>query len=226
MKEFLKPLSPTLESYYLVRCKAGDKQARCALIEHNLRLVAHVVKKYGTTLYDTEDLLSVGTIGLIKAIDSFDMNKGIHLATYASRCIDNEVLMMLRTDKKRALEVSLQDTIGVDKEGNEITLIDVIESSEEDIDKECILKEDVGILYKGFENKLSKREKEVISLRYGIKLHKDEGKTKVSFTKPKTQKQIASSMGISRSYVSRIEKKALGKLKKYFEEQEKCNDKN
>lgn len=224
MKEFLKPLSPTLESHYLVRCKAGDGQARCMLIEHNLRLVAHVIKKYGTTAYDTEDLISVGTIGLIKAIDSFDINKGIHLATYASRCIDNEVLMMLRADKKRNLEVSLQDTIGVDKEGNEITLIDVIESSEEDIDKECILKEDVKVLYKGFEQNLSKREKDIISLRYGIKPSYDEGKPKVSFAKPKTQKQIAISMGISRSYVSRIEKKALGKLRKYFEEQEKCND--
>lgn len=224
MKEFLKPLSPTLENHYLVRCKAGDGQARCMLIEHNLRLVAHVIKKYGTTAYDTEDLLSIGTIGLIKAIDSFDINKGIHLATYASRCIDNEVLMMLRADKKRNLEVSLQDTIGVDKEGNEITLIDVIESSEEDIDKECILKEDMKVLYEGFEQNLSKREKKIISLRYGIEPCYNEGKHKIFFTKPQTQKQIALSMGISRSYVSRIEKKALGKLRKYFEEQEKCND--
>lgn len=223
MKEFLKPLSPTLESHYLVRCKAGDKEARCVLIEHNLRLVAHIVKKYATTSYDTEDLLSIGTIGLIKAIDSFDIDKGIHLATYASRCIDNEILMMLRSDKKRNLEVSLQDSIGIDKEGNEVTLIDVIESGEEDVDNTLIFKDDVRCLYDAYNKQLNQREKEIIALRYGINC---KGDGIVGWHKPKTQKQIADDMGISRSYVSRIEKKALYKIKKYFEEQEKTHDKD
>ena len=219
MKEFLKPLSPTLESHYLVRCRAGDGQARCVLIEHNLRLVAHIVKKYGATIYDSEDLLSVGTIGLIKAIDSFDMNKGIHLATYASRCIENEILMMFRNDKKRGLDISLQDTIGVDKEGNEIMLIDVIESGEEEIGKDFILKEEIKNLHKAYDGRLTEREKQIVALRYGIEQTK-EGKNKTFFTKPKTQKEIAQCMGISRSYVSRIEKRAINKLRKYFEEQE------
>ena len=221
MKEFLKPLSPTLENHYLVRCKAGDGQARCVLIEHNLRLVAHIIKKYGATAYDTEDLLSIGTIGLIKAIDSFDMNKGIHLATYASRCIENEILMMFRTDKKRGLLVSLQDTIGVDKEGNEIMLIDVLESGEDEIGKDCILKEDITNLRKAIETRLTPREKQIISLRYGIEQVSEDNGIKICLTKPKTQKEIAQCMGISRSYVSRIEKKALNKLREYFEEQEK-----
>ena len=187
MKEFLKPLSPTLENHYLVRCKAGDGQARCVLIEHNLRLVAHIIKKYGATSYDTEDLLSIGTIGLIKAIDSFDMNKGIHLATYASRCIENEILMMFRADKKRGLLVSLQDTIGVDKEGNEIALIDVLESGEDEIGNECILKEDIANLRKAIEMKLTPREKQIISLRYGIEQLVGDNVTRICLTKPKTQ---------------------------------------
>lgn len=220
MKEFLKPLSPTLESHYLVRCKAGDQQARCVLIEHNLRLVAHIIKKYGTTVYDLEDLLSIGTIGLIKAIDSFDIDKGIHLATYASRCIDNEILMMLRADKKRSLFVSLQDTIGTDKEGNEVMLIDVLESGEEEIEQEFILKEDIAVLRVAVDKALTSREKEIITLRYGVELICEKGKKKVCFRKPKTQKEIADDMGISRSYVSRIEKKALIKLREYFKEQE------
>ena len=220
MKEFLKPLSPTLENHYLAKCKAGDGQARCVLIEHNLRLVAHIIKKYGTTIYDAEDLLSIGTIGLIKAIDSFDMDKGIHLATYASRCIDNEILMMLRADKKRNLFVSLQDTIGTDKEGNEVMLIDVIESGEEEIESDYILKEDIVVLRNGIEEVLTARERQIITLRYGILIALDGEVKKVVIRKPKTQKQIADYMGISRSYVSRIEKKALSKLRKYFEEQE------
>lgn len=220
MKEFLKPLSPTLENHYLVRCKAGDGQARCALIEHNLRLVAHIIKKYGTTVYDSEDLLSIGTIGLIKAIDSFDMDKGIHLATYASRCIDNEILMMLRADKKRSLLVSLQDTIGTDKEGNEVMLIDVMESEEAEIESDYILREDIAVLYKAIEKALTPRERNIITMRYGVELLIVGIEKKVCFRKPRTQKQIADNMGISRSYVSRIEKKALNKLREFFEEQE------
>lgn len=220
MKEFLKPLSPTLESHYLVRCKAGDMQARCVLIEHNLRLVAHIIKKYGTTVYDAEDLLSIGTIGLIKAIDSFDMDKGIHLATYASRCIENEILMMLRADKKRGLLVSLQDTIGTDKEGNEVMLIDVIESGEDEVETDFILKEDIEVLRKALDIALTSRERQIINLHYGVELISNDNGNKICFKKPKTQKQIADYLGISRSYVSRIEKKALNKLRKYFEEQE------
>ncbi len=220
MKEFLKPLSPTQESEYLIRCKAGDLQARCVLIEHNLRLVAHIVKKYATTPYDTEDLLSIGTIGLIKAIDSFDTGKGIHLATYASRCIDNEILMMFRATKKKNLEVSLQDTIGTDKEGNEIMLIDVMESKEAPAIEGCIFKEEVKLLYEAYDKVLTDREKQIISQRYGIDRKTDGERKIVRLKKPKTQKEIALLMGISRSYVSRIEKKALNKIKKYFDEME------
>lgn len=208
MKTFPKPLTAKEEKECLERCRKGDTSARDELIEKNLRLVAYIVKKYAGIGKDSEDLISIGTIGLIKAIDSFDVDKGIRLATYASRCIDNELLMLLRSEKKQAKEVYLNESIGSDKEGNEISLIDIIETSDEDVTDKVLLKEDLGKLYNYVETVLSDREKNIIYLRYGI----PDG------SKEYTQREIADIMGISRSYISRIEKKALTKLKKAYDE--------
>lgn len=190
----------------LLLCKAGDKAARDILIVRNLRLVAHIVKKYNTQDRETDDLISIGTIGLIKSIDTFDADKGIRLATYASRCIDNELLMMLRSGKKQSKEVYLYEPIGSDKEGNEINLLDVIESTDEDIIDVFELRENVKKLYDFINSSLTEREKDIILLRYGL-----------HGTKEITQREIADKLGISRSYVSRIEKKALKKLRDRFE---------
>lgn len=190
----------------LLQCKAGNKVARDTLIERNLRLVAHIVKKYNTPDRETDDLISIGTIGLIKSIDTFDANKGIRLATYASRCIDNELLMMLRSGKKQAREVYLYEPIGSDKEGNEINLLDVIESTDEDIVDIFEIQENIKRLYMFLNTALNEREQEIIIMRYGL-----------SGEKEITQREIADKLGISRSYVSRIEKKALKKLKDLFE---------
>ncbi len=206
MRSFPKPLSTKEESDYLQRCKEGDKQARDKLIEHNLRLVAHIVKKYNMTDKETDDLISIGTIGLIKAIDTFDGEKGIRLATYASRCIDNELLMMLRSGKRLAKEIYLYDPIGSDREGNEINLLDIIEEADIDIIENIVLEDDIKKLYKLIGKVLTDREREIICLRYGL-----------SNRKEVTQREIASKLGISRSYVSRIEKKALKKLRECFE---------
>lgn len=206
MKSFPKPLSTKEEAEYLLRCKAGDKEARNILIEHNLRLVAHIVKKYSMTDKETDDLISIGTIGLIKAIDTFDEEKGIRLATYASRCIDNELLMMLRSNKRLNKEVYLYDPIGSDREGNEINLLDIIEETDTDVAENIVLEEDIKKLYKVIGKVLTDREREIIFLRYGLV-----GQREV------TQREIAKKLGISRSYVSRIEKKALKKLRECFE---------
>ena len=164
MKTFPKPLTAKEEKECLERCRKGDTSARDELIEKNLRLVAYIVKKYAGIGKDSEDLISIGTIGLIKAIDSFDVDKGIRLATYASRCIDNELLMLLRSEKKQAKEVYLNESIGSDKEGNEISLIDIIETSDEDVTDKVLLKEDLGKLYDYVETVLSDREKNIIYL--------------------------------------------------------------
>lgn len=206
MKSFPKPLSTKEETDYLRRCKEGDKEARDKLIEHNLRLVAHIVKKYNMVDKETDDLISIGTIGLIKAIDTFDDEKGIRLATYASRCIDNELLMMLRSGKRLAKEVYLYDPIGSDREGNEINLLDIIEEAEIDIVENIVLEDDIKKLYHMIGKVLTDREREIICLRYGL-----------SNRKEVTQREIANKLGISRSYVSRIEKKALKKLRECFE---------
>ncbi len=206
MKSFPKPLSTNEETDYLRRCKEGDKEARDKLIEHNLRLVAHIVKKYNMADKETDDLISIGTIGLIKAIDTFDDEKGIRLATYASRCIDNELLMMLRSGKRLAKEVYLYDPIGSDREGNEINLLDIIEEAEIDIVENIMLEDDIKKLYLIIGKVLTDREREIICLRYGLSNHREV-----------TQREIASMLGISRSYVSRIEKKALKKLRECFE---------
>jgi RNA polymerase sporulation-specific sigma factor len=207
VKSFPKPLSTKEESDYLRRCKEGDKDARDKLIEHNLRLVAHIVKKYNMVDKETDDLISIGTIGLIKAIDTFDDEKGIRLATYASRCIDNELLMMLRSGKRLAKEVYLYDPIGSDREGNEINLLDIIEEAEFDIVENIVLEDDIKKLYHMIGKVLTDREREIICLRYGL-----------SNRKEVTQREIANKLGISRSYVSRIEKKALKKLRECFEQ--------
>lgn len=206
MKSFPKPLSTTEEKSYLMQYKNGSQEARSILIERNLRLVAHIVKKYSAPDKEIDDLISIGTIGLIKAIDTFDADKGIRLATYASRCIDNELLMMLRSGKKQSKEVYLYEPIGADKEGNEINLLDIIESIDEDIVDTLETRDNIIKLKQFVHKLLTDREKEIIVLRYGL-----EGGEEV------TQREIAVRLGISRSYVSRIEKKALRKLREKFE---------
>ena len=206
MKTFPKPLSHGEEKLYLKRCKEGDQTARNMLIEHNMRLVAHVVKKYQCQDYDTEDLLSAGTIGLIKAVNTFDVDKGSRLATYAARCVENEILMLLRAGKKRAKEVSLFEPIGTDKDGETVSLVDVIEMENPKTIDQLILDQDIKELYQAVDQKLTENEKQVISMRYGLFKGKEH-----------TQREVAGVLGISRSYVSRIEKKAIGKLREEFE---------
>ena len=202
MKTFLKPLTTQEETFYLRKCRQGDKTARDVLIERNLRLVAHIVKKYQGVDEDLDDLISIGTIGLIKAVSTYDMTKGSRLATYAARCIDNELLMMLRSRKKFSREVSLYEPIGTDKEGNEIHLLDIVEANEQDITDQCIHKERILQLYGCLREVLSPLEYEVIKYRYGLFGEKE-----------LTQRALGKRLGISRSYVSRIEKNAVLKLR-------------
>ena len=204
---FPEPLSPEEETLYLEQMKQGDEEARNILIERNLRLVAHISKKYSTTNIDPDDLISIVSIGLIKAINSFDVAKNIRLATYAARCIDNEILMFIRTSKKTKAEVFLNESIGKDKDDNEITLLDVIEKEEMCIDDEIDLKFKVKELYNKMKEVLKEREINILNLRFGL-----------NGIKPKTQHEIASMMGISRSYVSRIETKAINKLSEVMKE--------
>ena len=209
MKTFKQPLSAKEEAMYLDRLEKGDadtrREAKDVLIERNLRLVAHIAKKYQNVDEDMEDLISIGAIGLIKAIDSFDAGKG-KLSTYASRCIDNELLMLLRAKKKTSREVSLYEPIGTDKEGNEINLLDVIEQEQVDIVERMEAEDQIGHLPELIRGRLSDREKQIIVLRYGLA-----GGQEV------TQREIGNRLGISRSYVSRIEKRALEKLKNGYE---------
>jgi RNA polymerase sporulation-specific sigma factor len=198
---FPQPLSEQEESKYLGMMAEGDAKARNLLIEHNLRLVAHIVKKFDNTGEDMEDLISIGTIGLIKAIESYRPNKGTKLATFAARCIENEILMHLRSLKKTRKDVSLHDPIGTDKEGNEITLIDILGSEADDVIKEVDLKIEKSKIYRNLDI-LDDREKEVVVGRFGLDTGGEE----------RTQREIAKELGISRSYVSRIEKRALMKL--------------
>lgn len=191
----------------LERLASGDEEARNILIERNLRLVAHVSKKYQATNVDQDDLISIGTIGLIKGINSFDSSKNIKLATYVARCIENEILMFLRSSKKTKSEVYLNEPIGKDKDDNEVTLMEVLETEDKSIEDEIDLKMKVKKLYEKMKAVLKDREKTILELRFGLG-----GK------KPKTQNEIASMLGISRSYVSRIETKAIGKLNKEFQE--------
>ncbi len=210
MKTFQKPLTAEEEARYIQMLQKGGsekaKEAREILIERNLRLVAHIAKKYQNVDEEMEDLISIGTIGLIKAVSSFDSSKG-KLSTYASRCIDNELLMLLRSKKKTSKEVSLYEPIGTDKEGNEINLLDIIESEQVDVIDRMELAVNLKKLGRILQN-LEEREKEIIFLRYGLATGKEV-----------TQREIGEKLGISRSYVSRIEKRALNKLRKGFEKE-------
>ncbi|MCI5652800.1 RNA polymerase sporulation sigma factor SigK [Lachnospiraceae bacterium HCP1S3_A8] len=203
MKTFPNPLTPAKERECLERLKEGDQEARRLLIEHNMRLVAHVVKKYQYTDYDTEDLLSVGTIGLIKAVNTFKPDRGSRLATYAAKCVENEILMLLRSHKKYSREVSLYEPIGVDKDGESIHLVDVIQMENEDVLEQMILDQDVRELYQAYKTCLNDNEKQVVRMRYGLFGGKEY-----------TQREIAKAMGLSRSYISRIEKRGLEKIGK------------
>jgi len=187
----------------------GDKEARNKLIEHNLRLVAHIVKKYDHKKNDVDDLISIGTIGLIKGVDSFSYKKGTRLTTYVAKCIENEILMYYRSDKKNNKNISLNDSIGFDKEGNEITILDILKTPKPNFEMDIHKKDNINLLKKYF-NVLNDREKEIIIKRYGLN---DEDEA--------TQKDIAKELGISRSYVSRIEKRALTKIFKEFKMQNK-----
>lgn len=208
---FPQPLPPEEEAKCLQKMQEGDEEARNRLIEHNLRLVAHIVKKFENTGEDNEDLISIGTIGLIKGIESFSSGKGTKLATYAARCIENEILMHLRALKKTKKDVSLQDPIGQDKEGNEISLIDILKAENADVVELIQLNMEVEKIQEYLQI-LDKREKEVIIGRYGLGLKEE-----------MTQREIAKTLGISRSYVSRIEKRALMKIFHEFYRKEHQN---
>ncbi len=199
---FPAPLNEKEEKELFIKYKDGDSLAKGELITRNLRLVAHIIKKFSPQIRDADDLISIGTVGLIKAIESFDYKKGNRLATYAARCIENEILMSVRSSKKTKSEVYLQDPIGVDKEGNEICLIDILGTEGDVVLEEVEYRISVKRLYDMIESVLEGKEKDIIKQRYGLS------------SEPKTQREIAEKLGISRSYVSRIEKKALKKLAK------------
>ena len=205
MKSFPPSLSAEEEQYYLQKYLEGDLEAKHILIERNLRLVAHVIKKYQHLEENPEDLISIGTIGLIKAIITFNPEKNNKLGTYAARCIENEILMLLRTKKKHSKEVSLYEPIGTDRDGNEIQLFDIIETDEADAQAKITLKDDIRLLYEKLESELSPRERLVLKMRYGLYNQEEY-----------TQREIADQLGISRSYVSRIEKSAIEKLRDFF----------
>ena len=203
-QSFPPPLPPKEEAECFRRMRAGDKKARALLIEHNLRLVAHIVKKYYTSSTSQDDLISIGTIGLIKAIDSFDAENGARFATYAGKCLQNEILMYFRSQKKLSAEVSINETIDMDKDGNPLTYVDIISTDDtiaEDIDIKCRSERARAII----DRYLDRREREIIVLRYGL-----------AGGRAITQRETAEKLGISRSYVSRIEKAALEKIAKYL----------
>lgn len=201
MKTFMEPLSAEEEALLLSRFQSGDKDARNQLVERNMRLVAHIAKKYNSCERDFDDIISIGTIGLIKAINTFNQNKGNKLVTYASKCIENEILMYLRSEKKKNREISLYTSIGTDKEGNSINLLDIIEGDTKDLALEYDMNSQVRWLVENMHLVLTPLEFDIIKKRYGLFGEKE-----------KTQRELAASLGISRSYVSRIEKKCLQKL--------------
>lgn len=205
LKSFPAPLTSSEEKYYFQKYTEGDLQAKHILIEHNLRLVAHIIKKYQSSDDDIEDLISIGTIGLIKSVMTFNSEKGNRLAAYASKCIDNEILMYLRSKKKTNKEVSLYEPLGIDKEGNEIQLYDIIETNEDDASDRIVLKQNIQKLYEELESLLTPRERLVLKMRYGLYNGEEY-----------TQREVARQLGISRSYVSRIEKSAIQKLRSSF----------
>ncbi|MCR5653949.1 MAG: RNA polymerase sporulation sigma factor SigK [Ruminococcus sp.] len=202
---FPKPLSSKEEKEFLTKAKDGDVEARNKLVEHNLRLVAHIIKKYYSSRNDQDDLVSIGTIGLIKAVNTFDINKNIKLSSYASRCIENEILMYFRNLKKSSQDISLNEAIDMDKDGNPLSLFDVLSTEDnilDNINKKLNLKK----IYEYIDSELDPREKQVIILRYG--LNGDD---------PITQREVADILGVSRSYISRIETKALKNLRRKYE---------
>ena len=201
---FKEPLSKEEEEKCVKKAKLGDEQARAKLIEHNLRLVAHIVKKYEHNKNDSDDLISIGTIGLIKGIDSYSYKHGTRITTYCARCIENEILMYFRSDKKNSKNISLNEQIGFDKDGNEITFLDILKTPDPDYAMDIHNQNNIALL-KNYFNVLTEREKEIIIKRYGLN-NQDE----------LTQKEIAKELGISRSYVSRIEKRALTKILREF----------
>ena len=201
---FPEPLSKEEEDLYIKRASEGDKEARGMLIEHNLRLVAHIVKKFDANSYDVDDLIGIGTVGLIKGIDTYSPNKNVRITTYCAKCIENEILMYYRGNKKNAKNVSIYENIGFDKEGNEITILDVIKTKDPEFIEEIHKKDSINLL-KQYMNVLNKRENDIIIMRYGL-----DGNDEI------TQKEIAKTLGISRSYVSRIEKRATTKILKEF----------
>ena len=203
MKSFPQPLTASEEREYMQRYTEGDLEAKHILIERNLRLVAHIVKKYQTCEEETEDLLSIGTIGLIKAVVTFNPEKCVRLGTYAARCIENEILMYLRAKKKSSREISLYEPIGTDREGNEIELFDIMETEEEDAHQKAELREDIRLLYQKVESELPPRERLVLKMRYGLYNEEEY-----------TQREIAGQLGISRSFAARIEKSAIEKLRR------------
>ncbi len=207
MELFKKPLSAAQEREYLEAMKGGCEEAKRLLIEHNMRLVAHMIKKYAFTDKETDDLLSIGTIGLIKAVNTFDNTRGNRLSSYAAKCIDNEILMLLRSEKKLGREVSLYEPIGVDREGNEISLYDILETGGCSVPETVCKREQIRRLYRGYEVCLKEKEQKILRLRYGLFGGREH-----------TQKEIGAILGISRSYVSRIEKSALEKLRSYLTE--------
>lgn len=208
---FPEPLSKEEEEKYIESYLKGNQDARNKLIEHNLRLVAHIVKKYDSNKEDTDDLISIGTIGLIKGIDSFSNSKGTKITTYCARCIENEILMYFRSNNKNLKNVSLNESVGFDKDGNEITILDILKAPKPDYVDEINKKDNIKLL-KDYMDVLTDREKEIIIMRYGL-----------NNTEEQTQKKIAKELKISRSYVSRIEKRALTKILREFMKNKSVN---
>lgn len=210
---FPEQLSKELEDEYIKKAKSGDKEARNKLIEHNLRLVAHIVKKFEATGHDIDDLIGIGTVGLIKGIDTYSENKKVKLATYAAKCAENEILMYFRADKKNSKNVSLYEEISYDKEGNKITILDVLKTGDIDYIEEIYKNDNIKLLRK-YLNVLTKRERDIIEARYGLNNKKEQ-----------TQKDIAKKLDISRSYVSRLEKRATTKiLREFLKNQKNINN--
>ncbi len=209
---FPEPLSSIEEEKYIKLMKNGDKEARNQLILHNLRLVAHIVKKYNSTKNEVDDLIGIGTIGLIKGIDTYSPNKKVKLTTYAAKCAENEILMYYRSNKKNAKNISIYEGISYDKEGNEITILDILKTKDPEYLEEIYIKDNIKLL-KQYLNNLTTREKEIINMRYGLNNQSE-----------LTQKEIAKKMHISRSYVSRIEKRAITKVLREFIKNKKYSD--
>ena len=210
---FPEQLSKELEDEYIKKAKSGDKEARNKLIEHNLRLVAHIVKKFEATGHDIDDLIGIGTVGLIKGIDTYSENKKVKLATYAAKCAENEILMYFRADKKNSKNVSLYEEISYDKEGNKITILDILKTGDVDYIEEIYKNDNIKLLRK-YLNVLTKRERDIIEARYGLNDKEEQ-----------TQKDIAKKLNISRSYVSRLEKRATTKiLREFLKNQKNINN--